>query len=68
MMTIVMYCDHCGHEVDPGVNGGVRVRTHAGELAFHLCAEHQKALRDFIENFCGEDAPRQVGQPTLKTP
>lgn len=67
MMTIVMFCDHCGDEIDPGVNGGVRVRTSNGELAFHLCAEHQKALRDFIHNFCSFDKPREV-QPSLKNP
>lgn len=67
MMTIVMYCDHCGDEIDADINGGVRVRIGNGEIAFHLCGEHQKALRDFIWNFCGDAAPREVA-PTLKKP
>ena len=59
-MTIQMYCDHCGEKVPTDVNGGVRVRTGNRELAFHLCPEHQAALRDFITSFCGVDPPREV--------
>jgi hypothetical protein len=64
-MTLLMYCDHCGDEIDAGINGGVRVRTGKRELAFHLCEEHQDALREFCKSFCGNDPPREVS-PTLK--
>ena len=64
-MTIVMTCDHCGVEIDPGINGGVRVRTGHRELSFHLCGEHQPALRDFITNFCGHAQAKEVA-PSLK--
>ena len=65
MMTILMYCDHCGSEINSSINGGVRVRTGNRELSFHLCGEHQQALRDFIENFCGYAPAREVS-PSLK--
>lgn len=64
-MTITMTCDHCGEKISSDINGGVRVRTGNRELSFHLCGEHQQALRDFIKNFCGEAAPREVS-PSLK--
>lgn len=65
MMTIVMYCDHCGDELSADINGGVRVRTGKSELAFHLCPEHQVALREFCRNFCGWGVAKEV-PPSLK--
>lgn len=65
MMTIVMYCDRCGEEIDPGINGGVRVRTGSLELALHLCAAHQKELRSLVKKFCEDAPPRDVKQPSL---
>ena len=61
---IEMYCDHCGQEISPDVNGGVRVRTGNRELAFHLCTEHQRELRLHIQEFCAKTPPREVG-PSL---
>lgn len=57
---IKMYCDNCGQELSPDVNGGVRVRTAKRELAFHLCQEHQEALRQLVREFCAHKQPREV--------
>lgn len=62
---IKMYCDRCGDEIPPDVNGGVRLRTANRELAFHLCSSHQKELRVHVEAFCEKSQPREVGGPTL---
>lgn len=64
---IRLWCDHCGEEIPPRVNGGVRFRTSARELSFHLCAEHQGMLRTMIVDFCGKHPPREV-TPTIKKP
>lgn len=63
-MTIRMFCDRCGEEIDTGVNGGSRVRTANRELSFHLCAAHQAELRQYIVEFCMKNPPRDVN-PTL---
>lgn len=62
---IQMFCDRCGDEIRADVNGGARLRTANRELAFHLCPAHQKELRVLVDDFCTENAPREVSQPTL---
>lgn len=62
---IQMFCDRCGVEIPSSVNGGARLRTANRELAFHLCAAHQRELREVVGDFCEQNAPREVGQPTL---
>lgn len=66
MMTIVMYCDHCGSEIPLSFNGGVRVRTGKRELSLHLCERDQENLREIVREFCQDGDPREV-QPSLKT-
>jgi RNase P subunit RPR2 len=62
---IEMYCDHCGQEIPPDVNGGVRVRTGNREMVLHLCDEHQTVLRLWVREFCKEADPREVKNPQL---
>lgn len=65
MMTIVMYCDRCGDEIEPNVPGGGRLRLGNREWAIHLCRAHQKELLTIVFKFCEDERPREVKQPSL---
>jgi hypothetical protein len=65
-MTIEMFCDRCGVEIPVEVLGGCRLRTGKSEMSFHLCADHQKELIHLVDQFCENDAPRNVA-PTLSS-
>jgi uncharacterized protein YlaI len=59
-MTITMWCDRCGEEIDEKTNGGVRLRTGNREISMHLCGKHQTRLRALVADFCQDNAPREV--------